>query len=547
VVVLQVVLFRPRQRERKLWIERLRKSGYDVKFVHDPERMAGDTDLIVIDTAVGKWKDYVRLLKGQRVPIVLLADSDAKFAEDEFASLGAAGTVTQEETDRVFDRFLSTTETNLTEPTESDVQAAFPQYGRTLVLTAEESGSKEPEQAGLIQEEKKVPGSTAVEPKGGHFTQKHEATGGTLSQRKAARQSPEERSFNGGTLAIRENPGFDSEQAALQNADFPKPPVTEREEQMGPVKLAEESHITEDEERELPDRQGKAPHWIPDEAAEVWPEAPVMHNAVQPSVHSQALRSWDLPSVAAVYAAKGGVGKTTFLLHLAALLSKEGCRVCVLDLDLMHGTVASMLLLQPNKTIADLAHRIDDPKASRACLLPTKMGFSIVAAPLQPGTFRMQPEQLAAMLHFLKEEMDIVLIDTPVHFDSLMKLALEQAEQLFLMTTDEPASMESLARMKPLFDSLRPSPELYTIWNRLSEPAPKEQWRDLLLWPVMVELPEDPTVGKAVRSGQIIASSPCSPYRLQVKQLADRWLGVEPERPGSKRNLLRRLLSSRKT
>jgi MinD-like ATPase involved in chromosome partitioning or flagellar assembly len=163
---------------------------------------------------------------------------------------------------------------------------------------------------------------------------------------------------------------------------------------------------------------------------------------------------------------------------------------------------------------------------------------------LQPCTFRIQREQLLAVLRFLKEEADIVLIDTPVYFDSLIKLALEQAEQLFLMTTDEPASIGSLVRMKPLLSSLRPTPELYLVWNRLMEPALAKQWRENLPWPVMLELPEDPTVIKAVRSGQWIASSPCSPYRLRVKQLADRWLGVEPERSGDKRNLLRRLLSN---
>lgn len=62
----------------------------------------------------------------------------------------------------------------------------------------------------------------------------------------------------------------------------------------------------------------------------------------------------------------------------------------------------------------------------------------------------MQREQLFAVLRFLKEEADIVLIDAPVHFDSLIKLAFEQAEQLFLMTTDDPTGIGSLVRMKPL-------------------------------------------------------------------------------------------------
>lgn len=515
VYKLQVVLFRPHQRRRQAWVERLRRSGYDIKFVHDPERISGETDLVVIDTAVERWKEYVRLVQGQGKPIVLLTDSNTQLTEDEFESLGVAETVTQkEETDRVFAKFLCPKASGPTDRTKAQTQAAFPQYGRGLILTFEEPGAQESEQADSIQDEDKESGLTVAESEIEQAILRDMATGSTLSQRKAARQRSAERRSTKTIPAISEDHAFASDEVLMRDI---KPP------------------LTEDEEQDPPNSPAKG---------QTWPEDPVVQVADQTPFLPSA-RSRELPSLAAVYSAKGGVGKTTFLLHLAAILAKEGRRVCVLDLDLMHGTVASMLQIQPNKTIIDLVRRIDDPKAGRACLLPTKTGFSIVAAPLRPCTFRMKHEQLLAVLRFLKEETDIVLIDTPVHFDSLIKLALEQAEQLFLMTTDEPASIRSLVRMKPLLSSLQPTPELYMVWNRLTEQAPMEQWRENLPWPVMLELPEDPTVGKAVRSDQWIASSPCSPYRLRVKQLADRWLGVEPKRSGDKQNLLRRLLSNR--
>ncbi|MFC0213866.1 CpaE family protein [Paenibacillus chartarius] len=520
--MLQLVLFRHNHSQRtKAWIERLKQSGYDVKSVHDPDRISGETDFIVIDTTVGRWKDYVRLLEGHGIPVVLLTESDEMFTEDELASLGATGTVSpEEETDQVFARFLRVKESDPSDQEASDDQTAFPQYGRTLML----SEVKEPKQEGLLHEKRIEPEASVAASDLKPFNPLD--AGKVLSQRKAeaVRQRLTERSSVESVSENHEHRTMASLEPLFQD--------------YMPAKTA----LPEVEEREPGNNPVKARSFTTDEETEGWPDDLAAQRMRQSPPLPSPRRRRDLPAVAAVYGAKGGAGKTTFLLHLAALLSKEERRVCVLDLDLMHGTVASMLHIRPNKTIVDLARRIDDPKASRACLLQTKMGFSIVASPLQPGTFRMEREQLIAILRFLKEETDIVLIDTPVHFDSLIKLALEHAEQLFLMTTEEPASMESLARMKPLFSSLRPTPELYTIWNRLSEPAPKEVWRDELPWPEMLELPEDPTVGKAVRSGEIIASSSCSPYRLRVKQLADRWLGVEPERPGGKRNLLRRLL-----
>jgi MinD-like ATPase involved in chromosome partitioning or flagellar assembly len=520
-VVLRVVLFRPNQHRRKAWIERLQKSGCDVRFVHDPERMPGETDLVVIDTAVGRWKDYVRLLKGPGIPIVLLADRDENVAEDELAVLGAAGTVTQEqEPSRVLAGFLHIQGNGPSDPAGTDAPASFPPYGRTLVLTAEASGREEPQQAGSIREEEEDPGLSDAESESekGHRPD----AGKTLSQRKAVRQRLAERPSVRITPAMHEDPAASLEKASFQNNVSAMPAPPEAGERKPRDSQAEGQTITTDEETTRRTNSLATP---------MRPQSPPLPTPQ---------RSRDLPSIAAVYAAKGGVGKTTFVLHLAALLAKEGCRVCVLDLDLMHGTVASMLRIQPHKTIVDLACRIDDPKASRACLLSTKMGFSIVAAPNQPGMFRMEAEQLLAVLRFLKEETDLLLIDTPAHFDAGVKLALEQADLLMLMTTDEPASVESLLRMKPLIGHLHPSPEIVMVWNRLVERELKEQWREQIPWRELLELPEDPTVGQAVRSGTWIASSPVSPYRLRIKQLADHWMGLEPERPDPGRRLLKR-------
>ncbi|WP_028987928.1 AAA family ATPase [Thermicanus aegyptius] len=229
------------------------------------------------------------------------------------------------------------------------------------------------------------------------------------------------------------------------------------------------------------------------------------------------------PSVLAAYAAKGGVGTTTFLLHLAAKLAREGGRVCILDLDLMHGSVASTLQLQPNKTIADLVRRIEDGKASQACLLKTKMGFFIVAAPAKAGTLILEREQLIAVVRFLKSEMDTVLIDTPVHLDAITKLALEQAEQLWLMTTDEPASIRNLGRMKPFLSALYPSPDIAVVWNRMREKIPKDRLRELLPWPYALDLPEDEAVGEGIRRGECATKGA---YAARIHAFVDRyWFG----------------------
>lgn len=499
--MLQVALFRPHQRQRQAWIDRLRASGYACRFVNDLDRITFELDIVVIDSAVGKWKDYVQLVWDKGVPVVLLIASGAQWEEDKLAALGIVGTVTEEEeTDQLFARFFAPNKLD-----DEEMPVSFPQWGKGLVLSAEEVTVSQKMDHADVDEQVGVPTESQIETRGPQDSTMFVP----LSQRKTTRQKAEGSPSSPIAPWVREDFSVDSDEVQKPYNVFP--------ENAEPTSWVEEG------------------------------EEPEQRQAVTPESSSALPRtSRDLPSVVAVFAAKGGVGKTTLLIHLASLLANVGCRVCILDLDLMNGTVATTLQLQPHKTIIDLVRRIDDPKASRACLQQTKMGFSIVAAPSQPGTFKMQREQLLAILRFLKEETDIVLIDTPVHFDALTKLVLEQAELQLLMTTDEPASMQSIVRMKPLLSSLLPAPDMYTVWSRFTEIVPKEQWREEIPWPVILELPEDPTISRAVRSGQFIASSPCSPYRLRVKELVDRWMGVELERPSKKRNLVARFLSKSK-
>lgn len=496
---MRVALFRLSQRQ--MWVERLRRSGYEVKFVHDPERITSEMSVVVVDAMVGKWKDYVRLVQGREVPVVLLVEDHSDWGEQQTKSLGIAGTVTaEEETNGLFSRFIPAGETEL------DATAALSSLGRTLVFQTEEApflSNTEMEKA----------------------ESQHASINVPLSQRKARQRFEVE----------------PSPPKALSARVIPTPAFHEMTENgTFPYELLQTDNQTKPADKSMGRKSGLETEDTGNE-----PEPDFTPN--EPGLTSHM--SWtppDLPSVVAAYAAKGGVGKTTLLLHLAARLSKEGLRVCILDLD-PNGTVATFMHIQPKKTVVDLVRRIDDLKARRACLLQTKAGFSIVAAPLLPGQFLLQPEELRAILHFLKEETNVVLLDLPVSLDRLTRLALEQTDQLMLVTTDEPTSLFNLDRVKPFLTGLRPTPELYMVWNRLKEPAPKLDWKERLPWPVVLELPEDPTVYRSVRSGEWTLSSPSSPYHVQVNRLVDRWMGRETASLREKRGWLPRLASHLKS
>ena len=66
-----------------------------------------------------------------------------------------------------------------------------------------------------------------------------------------------------------------------------------------------------------------------------------------------------------VYGAKGGSGKTTFILNLAGTLSNLNKRVLIIDLDLSNGAIACSLNANLTKTIYNFCddynnNRFDD-------------------------------------------------------------------------------------------------------------------------------------------------------------------------------------------
>jgi len=472
VLRLRVVLFRPRQRERKGWVERLRQAGHDIRFVHDPERI-GETELVVLDSRVERWKEYARWLQEQSVPLVLLVEDKASWANEQLSGMGISGIITPDEEPKAIisdpnrlDILEQAAGSDLPDDHSrlSDNEIGFDSFPSNLRSAPSDSASLEPELAAIVEEPS---GAVPAIP---------------LSLRKAWRKN-------------------DRESAADPTS-------------------AEHTGDLETEAAE--------PHHTP-EVSMIEPIPEILVGPVLPST------KWTLPSVAAVYAAKGGVGKTAFLLHLAALLAKADCRVCVLDLDLMHGTVASTLQLYPGKSIVDLIDCLDHPKAAKACLVQTEMGFSIVAAPREAGVSIRSPESLPKLFHWLASEVDMVLIDTSAQLDGLTKLALEQVDHLWLMTTDEKASIHGLVRMAPLLSGLRVMPDISIIWNRLAEPV-SDEVRGLFPWPVALQLPESSAVMQAIRAASIPSAARRHPYLSRIQRMMDGWQDTEATTVGQRRD-----------
>lgn len=162
--------------------------------------------------------------------------------------------------------------------------------------------------------------------------------------------------------------------------------------------------------------------------------------------------------VITVFAAKGGCGKTTLAVNLAALLAARGERsVCLVDLDLAFGDVGICLRVEPVRTIVHglgmLGH-VDVAGAS-SLLTACRPGLSALLAPVEPGDAERIPAGLVSeLLTVLPTMFDFVVVDTPSAFSEHVLAAMDSSHHHVLLTTPDVPALKNLRVTLDMLDLL---------------------------------------------------------------------------------------------
>ncbi|WP_104042513.1 AAA family ATPase [Arthrobacter sp. ZGTC412] len=135
--------------------------------------------------------------------------------------------------------------------------------------------------------------------------------------------------------------------------------------------------------------------------------------------------------IIAVMSPKGGVGKTTVTTNLAVALGKFApMSVVVLDLDLQFGDVASGLLLEPERTLADAVTgaAVQDTLVLKSYLTLHNSGIYALCAPVNPAhADHITGEQVAHLIRQLADEFQYVVVDTAPGLGDHLLATLDQA------------------------------------------------------------------------------------------------------------------------
>ncbi|MEH1837597.1 MAG: AAA family ATPase [Nostoc sp.] len=168
----------------------------------------------------------------------------------------------------------------------------------------------------------------------------------------------------------------------------------------------------------------------------------------------------------AIYHNKGGVGKTTVTVNLAAALRKKGKRVLIIDLDSQaNTTLATGLIRFDDEELDDLkdcniSHVLLSEDSFPIKEVARKSLFSQPEIDVVPSHINLmkyeseltqQPDSkmmLIGKLNVIKHEYDIVIVDTPPAIDLFSEIALITADYLLIPSDLKPFANQGLLNVK---------------------------------------------------------------------------------------------------
>lgn len=249
-------------------------------------------------------------------------------------------------------------------------------------------------------------------------------------------------------------------------------------------------------------------------------------------MRSQALEqtrsiSW-ISKVITIFAAKGGIGKTTVAVNLAAKLAEQNKKVALLDFDLEFGDVSVFLNLDVKDTLAELLMEKTefDIDTIRSYMNVHSSGVHVLCAPKSPEQSEgINANHIEKLMNTLRSYYDYVIIDTPASFNDITLTAIEGSAMVIFMTGFDISILRNSKLSINLLDNLQQKEKVRVLINRDMEGnITTNDVEKILGKPIWARIPSDYFLAvNALNKGlPFVISSPKSKMSLAFDEIAEK-------------------------
>ncbi len=232
------------------------------------------------------------------------------------------------------------------------------------------------------------------------------------------------------------------------------------------------------------------------------------------------------------FGGKGGTGKTTLAIGVAAQLAKAGKRVMLLDLDLQFGDVAMALDLDTKNSIVDLVQDRGGITIENinGFAVEHSTGMSVLCAPKSSEFAEfVNPNHVEKIIDIMRPYYEYIIIDLPASFNDATITACENCEEIYLVYNNEILSLRNAKVCYCILEQLHQREKIRFILNKFEKGLVKaEDFEEMFQTKMFATVPADyPAALSSINKGlAVTVAHPKSEISKGICEIADKIIEV---------------------